>query len=154
MAVTEPDDRIADPDDVTSVVVTAVAAVPPEQVWHVVVDRTAEWWGPPYLVPDAPGMRLEAELGGRVWSGAADGSEGDQHGTVRAVVPPERLEIGGVLVPGGYAGSITITLARSRLGTELRVEQLARGRVDAATEERLSSGWAHLLATLTALADE
>lgn len=95
-------------------------------------------------------MRMEGRLGGRVWAeGAADG----RHGTIRAFDPPERLEIGSVLVPGAYAGSITLTVERTSLGSEVRVEQMARGRVDAATEERISTGWAQLLARLTELAE-
>ena len=145
----------ADPGDETSVVVTAAAAVPPEQVWHTLVERTGDWWSTPYLTPDAEPMRLEAHLGGRVWSGSrtADGGNGQLHGTIRAFDPPERLEVGSVLVPGAYAGSITITVERTGLGSEVRVEQMARGRVDATVEERISTGWAQLLARLTDLAE-
>lgn len=144
----------ADPGDETSVVVTAAAAVPPEQVWHTMVERTSEWWSTPYLAPDAAPMRLEARLGGPVWSGRdTAGAGGQLHGTIRAFDPPERLEIGSVLVPGAYAGSITITVERTGLGSELRVEQMARGRIDATVEERISSGWAELLARLTDLAE-
>lgn len=144
----------ADPGDETSVVVTAAAAVPPEQVWHTLVARTSEWWSTPYLAPDAPPMHLEAHLGGRVWSGdpRPDGG-GHLHGTIRAFDPPERLEVGSVLVPGAYAGSITITVERTGLGSEVRVEQMARGRVDATVEERISTGWTQLLAQLTDLAE-
>ncbi len=135
---------------------TAAAAVPPEQVWHTLVARTSEWWSEPYLAPGAAPMRLEPQLGGRVWSGAespeADGS-GQLHGTIRAFDPPERLEIGSVLVPGAYAGSITVTIERTAIGSELRVEQMARGRVDATVEERVSTGWAQLLARLTELSE-
>lgn len=138
----------ADPHDETTVVSTAAAAVPPEQVWHTIVERTSEWWSEPYLAPDAGAMRLEPHLGGRVWS---DG--GGRHGTIRAFDPPERLEIGSVLVPGAYAGSITITVERTSLGSEVRVEHMARGRVDAATEEQISTGWARLLSRLTELAE-
>jgi len=148
--VPEPDDRGADPGDETTVVTTAAAAVPPEQVWHTIVERTAEWWSTPYLGPDAGAMRMEARLGGRVWAGDADA---DRHGTIRAFDPPERLEIGSVLVPGAYAGSITLTVERTSLGSEVRVEQMARGRIDAAVEERISTGWAALLARLTDLAE-
>jgi uncharacterized protein YndB with AHSA1/START domain len=141
----------ADPGDETTVVITAAAAVPPEQVWHTLVERTAEWWSTPYLAPDRGPMRLEPQLGGRVWSG--DLVDGELHGTIRAFDPPERLEIGSVLVPGSYAGSITVTVERTSLGSELRVEQMARGRVDATVEERISTGWAQLLAQLTDLAE-
>ena len=143
-----------DPGDETSVVITAAAAVPPEQVWHTLVARTSEWWSEPYLAPGADPMRLDARLGGRVWSGpdAVDGG-GALHGTIRAFDPPERLEIGSVLVPGAYAGSITVTIERTGLGSEVRVEQMARGRVDANVEERISTGWAQLLAQLTELAE-
>lgn len=145
----------ADPGDETSIVVTAAAAVPPEQVWHTLVERSTEWWSTPYLAPDAAPMRVEARLGGRVWSGTetAGGSAGHLHGTIRAFDPPERLEVGSVLVPGAYAGSITITIERIGLGSEVRVEQMARGRVDATVEERISTGWAQLLARLTDLAE-
>lgn len=140
-------------DDETAVVITAAAAVPPEQVWHTLVDRTAEWWASPYLADGTDPMQLEARLGGRVWSGARDASSGELHGTIRAFDPPERLEIGGVLVPGAYAGSITVTVERTRFGSEIRVEQMARGRIETAVEERISTGWTHLLAELTGLAD-
>ena len=142
-----------DPGDETSVVITAAAAVPPEQVWHTLVARTDEWWSEPYLAPDAAPMRLDARLGGRVWSGPETGEAGDLHGTIRAFDPPERLEIGSVLVPGAYAGSITVTIERTGLGSEVRVEQMARGRVDAHVEERISIGWTRLLARLTELAE-
>jgi uncharacterized protein YndB with AHSA1/START domain len=145
----------ADPADETSVVVTAAAAVPPEQVWHTLVERTSEWWSTPYLAPGAAPMRLDARLGGAVWSGgdAAGEGTGQLHGTIRAFDPPERLEIGSVLVPGAYAGSITITVERTGLGSEVRVEQMARGRIAATVEERISTGWAELLARLTDLAE-
>lgn len=156
-ATTDETARDADPGDETSVVVTAAAAVPPEQVWHTLVERTSEWWSTPYLAPDAAPMCLEARLGGRVWSGnrSADSGSGQRHGTIRAFDPPERLEVGGVLVPGAYTGSITITITveRTGLGSEVRVEQTARGRVDATVEERISTGWAQLLARLTDLAE-
>lgn len=144
-----------DPDDETAIVVTAASAVPPEQVWHTLVERSSEWWTTPYLAPDAAPMRVEARLGGRVWSGSAtpDGGAGHLHGTIRAYDPPERLEIGSVLVPGAYAGSITITVERTGLGSEVRVEQMARGRVEATVEERISTGWAQLLVRLTDLAE-
>lgn len=148
--------RVADPGDETSVVTTAAAAVPPEQVWHALVARTSEWWGEPYLAPGAEPMRLDARLGGRVWSGpdVADGRQtGSLHGTIRAFDPPERLEIGSVLVPGAYAGSITVTIERTALGSEVRVEQMARGRVDTTIEEHISTGWTRLLARLTELAE-
>ncbi len=141
-------------DDETAVVITGAAAVPPEQVWHTIVDRTADWWGAPYLPDGGDAMRLEPRLGGRVWSGAPDASAGELHGTIRAFDPPERLEIGGVLVPGAYAGSITVTIDRTRFGSEIRVEQMAHGRIEAAVEERIANGWTRLLAALTALADE
>lgn len=142
-----------DPADETSVVTTGAAAVPPEQVWHTLVERTAEWWADPYLAPAEAPMRLEPRLGGRVWSGDADAAAGALHGTIRAFDPPERLEIGGVLIPGAYAGSITVTVERTSLGSEVRVEQMARGRVEATVEERISTGWSHLLARLTDLAE-
>ena len=145
-----------DPADETSIVTTAAAAVPPEQVWHTLVVRTPEWWSEPYLAPGAAPMRLDARLGGRVWSGpdVGDGEQGGHlHGTIRAFDPPERLEIGSVLVPGAYAGSITVTIERTGLGSEVRVEQMARGRVDAVAEERISTGWTQLLARLTELAE-
>lgn len=142
-----------DPADETSVVISAAAAVPPEQVWHTLVARTEEWWSEPYLAPDAAPMRVEARLGGRVWSGPATGEAGELHGTIRAFDAPERLEIGSVLVPGAYAGSITVTIERTGLGSEVRVEQMARGRVDAHVEERISTGWTQLLARLTELAE-
>ena len=142
-----------DTDDELAVVVTAAAAVPPEQVWHTLVERTAEWWGEPYLARAEQPMRLEPRLGGRLWSGAPDASTGDLHGTVRAFDPPERIEIGGVLVPGAYAGSITITVEGTSLGSEIHVEQMARGRIEPIVEERISTGWTQLLATLTGLAD-
>lgn len=152
--VTTDETDAADPGDETSVVVTAAAAVPPEQVWHTLVERTAEWWSSPYLAPGTAPMRLEARLGGRVWSGGpTEGAGGDLHGTIRALDPPERLEIGSVLVPGAYAGSITVTIERTGLGSEVRVEQMARGRVDATVEERISTGWTQLLARLTDLAE-
>ena len=146
-------DPAAGTDDETTVATTAAAAVPPEQVWHTIVERTAEWWTTPYLGPDGGAMRLEPRLGGRVWSDAADGRPTVRHGTIRAFDPPERLEIGSVLVPGAYAGSITLTVERTSLGSEVRVEQMARGRVDPAVEERISTGWAQLLARLTELAE-
>lgn len=133
-------------------VTTAAAAVPPEQVWHTLVERTAEWWSAPYLAPEGAPMRLEPRLGGRVWAGAADDA-GELHGTIRAFDPPERLEIGSVLVPGAYAGSITVTVERTSLGSEVRVEHMARGRVDDTVEERISTGWTQLLARLTDLAE-
>lgn len=145
-----------DAGDETSVVMTAAAAVPPEQVWHTLVARTSEWWSEPYLAPGAAPMQIEARLGGRVWSGAASpdaGAAGELHGTIRAFDPPERLEIGSVLVPGAYAGSITVTIERTGLGSEVRVEQMARGRVDATVEERISTGWTQLLACLTELSE-
>jgi uncharacterized protein YndB with AHSA1/START domain len=143
-----------DPGDETCVVITAPAAVPPEQVWHTLVERSAEWWGEPYLPPGSGTMRIEARLGGRVWAEGGRGEPaGDLHGTVRAFDPPERLEVGGVLIPGAYAGSVTVTVERTSLGSEVRVEQMARGRIDAAVEERISTGWARLLARLTELAE-
>ncbi len=142
-----------DPDDETTVVVTAATAVSPVQVWDVLTTRTAEWWGEPYLGPAGGFMRLEAELGGRLWSGAADASSGRLHGTVRAFDPPERLEIGGVLVPGAYAGGITITVEKTTLGSEIRVEQMARGRIAASTEDRIAHGWTTMTATLADLAE-
>lgn len=154
-ATTDPSHPATDPGDETSIVLTAAAAVPPEQVWHTLVSRTAEWWSEPYLAPGAAPMRLEPRLGGRVWSGAESPDEGvgALHGTIRAFDPPERLEIGSVLVPGAYAGSITVTIERTGIGSELRVEQMARGRVDATVEERISTGWTQLLARLTELSE-
>lgn len=150
-----PDDAPADVtlDDETTVVVTAAAAVSPVQVWDVLVSRTAEWWGEPYLGPDGGIMRLEPVLGGRLWAGAVDASSGTLHGTVRAFDPPERLEIGGVLVPGAYAGSITITIEKTALGSEIHVEQMARGRIEASTEDRMADGWTQMTAALADLAE-
>lgn len=146
-----------DPDDETTVVVRAVATAPPLEVWDVLVNRTAEWWRGPYLDPAEGGMRIEATLGGRVWTGCLtpddDTGLASLHGTVRAVDPPERLEIGGVLIPGAYAGSITITVERTHLGSEIRVEQMARGRVTSTTEERMAHGWTQMTAKLAELAD-
>ena len=136
------------------IVSTAAAAVPPEQVWHTLVERTSQWWSEPYLAPGAAPMHMEARLGGRVWSGeASPDADGQLHGTIRAFDPPERLEIGSVLVPGAYAGSITVTIERTGIGSELRVEQMARGRVGATVEERISTGWTQLLARLTELSE-
>jgi uncharacterized protein YndB with AHSA1/START domain len=140
-------------DDETSVVVTTAAAAPPWRVWKVIVDRTSEWWGEPYLGPHDGFMHVEARLGGRLWSGAADASAGQLHGSVRAFDPPERLEIGSVLVPGAYAGSITITLEETTLGCEIRIEQTARGRIEADTEERISHGWTTMASTLADIAE-
>ena len=132
-------------------VTTAAAAVPPEQVWHTIVERTPQWWAAPYLSPDGGAMRLDARLGGEVWADVGDARY--RHGTIRAFDPPERLEIGSVLVPGAYAGSITLTVERTTLGSEVRAEHMARGRIDEAMEERISTGWVRLLARLTDLAE-
>lgn len=140
-------------DDEVVVVVSAPASAAPIQVWDVLVNRTASWWGVPYLGPDGGTMRMEPELGGRVYCGN-DPDWGELHGTIRAFQPPERLEIGGVLVPGAYAGSITISVSRTNLGSEIRVEQKARGRIEASVEERISHGWTTMLHALTELADE
>ncbi len=139
-------------DDETTIVVTSPASAPPLQVWDVLVSQTASWWGAPYLGLDGGSMRMEPELGGRVYCGG-DPDVGDLHGTIRAFDPPERLEIGGVLVPGAYAGHITITVDRTNLGSEIRVEQTARGRIQASIEERMAHGWTTMLHTLTDLAD-
>ena len=162
------DDEVQDaPDDVCSVVVTAVAVAAPEDGWRVLVEDTPAWWSSPYLGPDEGVMHLEPRLGGTVWAAdpAVEPDEeaeddvvdltpvGALHGTVRAWDPPERLEIGGVLVPGAYAGTIAFTRAETALGTEVRVEHVTRGRVDAKVEEAMTTGWAELLARLTALAD-
>lgn len=150
------DDAI-DPDDETTVVVHAAAAATPVQVWDTLVHRTQQWWGAPYLDPGDGGMRMEPKLGGRVWTGCITATDdtglASLHGTIRAFDPPERLEIGGVLVPGSYAGSITITVHATKLGSEVRIEQMARGRVSASTEERIAYGWTQIAAALTALAD-
>ncbi|MDE0805661.1 MAG: SRPBCC domain-containing protein [Acidimicrobiales bacterium] len=140
-------------DDELSVVVSSPTSAAPVQVWDVIVNRTGAWWGEPYLGPDRAAMRMEPVLGGRVYSGN-DPDWGDLHGTVRAFDPPERLEIGGVLVPGAYAGSITISVSRTNLGSEVRVEQKARGRIEASVEERISHGWTTMLHALAELADE
>lgn len=129
------------------------ASAPPVQLWDVLVNRTAAWWGEPYLGPGGGAMRMETELGGRVYCGT-DADWGDLHGTIRAFDPPERLEIGGVLVPGAYAGSISITISRTKLGSEIQVEQKARGRIEASVEERISHGWTTMLHALAELADE
>ena len=140
-------------DDEVSIVVSSPTSAPPVQVWDVLVNRTAAWWGEPYLGPDGGAMRLEPVLGGRVFCGN-DPDWGDLHGTIRAFDPPERLEIGGVLVPGAYAGSITVTVTRTKLGSEVQVEQKARGRIAASVEERISHGWTTMLHALAELADE
>lgn len=150
-------EALTDPDDETTVVVRAPAAAAPVQVWDVLVNRTAQWWNAPYLDENDGGMRMEAKLGGRVWSGCltAEDSTGlaSLHGTIRAFDPPERLEIGGVLVPGAYAGSISITIEATKLGSEIQVEQMARGRITSTTEERMAHGWTQMTAKLTGLAD-
>lgn len=143
-----------EPDDETTVVVTAAATAPPLQVWDVLVNRSATWWGAPYLDPDAGGMHIDPVLGGRVWAHDGDAAQANLHGTIRAFDPPERLEIGGVLVPGAYAGSITVTIEKTNLGSEIRIEQMARGRVAASTEERIAHGWTQMAAQLTELADQ
>ena len=151
---TDPDPgHIADPDDDTSVVVIAAASASPVAVWDVLVNRTEEWWGEPYLSPDAGPMRLDPRLGGKVWSGSSIPDGGHLHGTIRAFDPPERLEIGGVLVPGAYAGTITVTIEKTGFGSEIRVEQMARGRISASTEDRISHGWTQMSAHLAELSD-
>ncbi|MDZ7734305.1 MAG: hypothetical protein U5R31_15600 [Acidimicrobiia bacterium] len=89
------------------------------------MSQTGSWWGEPYLGPEAGTMRIQPELGGKAFNGR-DVATGTLHGTVRAFDLPERLEIGGVLVPGAYAGGITITVEKTKLGSEIRVEQMAR----------------------------
>lgn len=139
---------VAATDDEIIVVATAAASAPPVQVWDVLVHRTADWWASPYLAPNDGGMTLEPELGGTVRSGA-----GDLHGTIRAFEPPTRLVIGGVLVPGAYSGSITFTIAKTNLGSEITVAQSVRGRIEASVEERISHGWTQLAFRLAELAD-
>jgi uncharacterized protein YndB with AHSA1/START domain len=141
------------PDDEMSIVVTTAASASPVQVWDVLVTRIADWWGAPYLGPDDGPMGIEARLGGRLWSGGSGPDDGHLHGTVRAFDPPERLEIGGVLVPGAYAGGISITLEQTALGSEIRIEHTARGRIDAETEDRIAHGWTTLAADLADLAE-
>jgi uncharacterized protein YndB with AHSA1/START domain len=140
-------------DDETTIVVSSPTSAPPLQVWDVLVSRTASWWGEPYLGPDGGAMRIEPELGGRAYCGQ-DPDFAPLHGTIRAFDPPERLEIGGVLVPGAYAGSLTITVAKTNLGSEICVEQRARGRIEASIEERIAHGWTTMLHTLCELADD
>lgn len=139
-------------DDETSVLVTTTTSAPPVQVWDMIVSRTASWWGEPYLGPDAGSMRLQPELGGKVFSGR-DADTGSLHGTIRAFDPPERLEIGGVLVPGAYAGSITITVEKTKLGSEIRIEQMARGRIEVEVEDRIAHGWTQMASSLAELAE-
>lgn len=135
-----------DPGDETAIVVTTVAAAPRERVWEVLVEESPEWWHVPYLAPGAPPMHIQPFLGGLVTEGAA--AAGRLHGTVRALDPPERLEIGGVLIAGAYAGTLTFTLFPTPLGTEIRVEQMARGRITEVVQEEVSDGWVRLLAEL------
>jgi uncharacterized protein YndB with AHSA1/START domain len=151
-ASTVPDESTV-PDDEMSVVVTTAASASPVQVWDVLVTKIGDWWGPPYLGADEGPMCLEPRLGGRLWSGASAPGAGQLHGTVRAFDPPERLEIGGVLVPGAYSGGIRITLDQTALGSEIRIEHTARGRIDAETEERIAHGWTTLAADLADLAE-
>ncbi|MDZ7675775.1 MAG: SRPBCC domain-containing protein [Acidimicrobiales bacterium] len=139
-------------DDETNVVVTTTTSAPPVQVWDVIVSQTGSWWGEPYLGPEAGTMRIQPELGGKVFNGR-DVATGTLHGTVRAFDPPERLEIGGVLVPGAYAGGITITVEKTKLGSEIRVEQMARGRIAADVEDRIAHGWTQMASTLAELAE-
>lgn len=153
MPVEQPTTDRTEPDDETCVVVTTAAAAAPVQVWDVLVNRIAEWWGEPYLGPDDGFMQLEARLGGRLWSGAPDASRGLLHGTVRAFDPPERLELGGVLVPGAYAGGITITLEQTALGSEIRIEHMMRGTIAPETEDRVAHGWTTLASDLADLAE-
>ena len=152
--IVEPDiEQTPSPEDETCVVVTTATAAPPAQVWDVLIQRTGEWWGAPYLGPADGVMQLEPHLGGRLSSGTGDGSPGQLHGTVRAFDPPERLEIGGVLVPGAYAGSITITVEKTALGSEIHIEQMARGRIDASVEDRISHGWTTIASILAEVAE-
>lgn len=150
--MTDSDDAAAVDDEIVVVVSTSTSA-PRVQVWDVLVHRTAEWWSGPYLAPAAGSMQLDAVLGGEATSRVADDRPGEHHGTIRAFDPPEQLVIGGVLVPGAYAGSITVTLAERDLGTDITVEQRARGRVTAEVEERISHGWTQLTTRLAELAE-
>lgn len=132
-------------------VVTPIA-VAPVRVWQILVDETDRWWSEPYLGPSSGSMQFDPVLGGTVR--ASDGKgRATLHGTVRAFDPPERLEIGGVLVPGAYAGTITFTIEKTSLGAELRVEQMARGRLEASTEDRMHNGWTTLTARIADLAE-
>lgn len=141
------------PDDETRVIVAMTTSAPPAQVWDVLVERTPEWWGEDYLGPAVGAMVIEPHLGGRVHTGG-DADAGDMHGTIRHFDRPHRLEIGGVLVPGAYAGTIAISITKSKLGSEIVVEHTARGRIEAAVEERISHGWTRMASTLAELAEE
>lgn len=140
-------------DDERVVTVSTTTSAPRVQVWDVLVRRTGEWWADPYLGPSEGTMRVDPELGGLVTSHVADDDPGERHGTIRAFDPPERLDIGGILVPGAYAGSIAVALAEHELGTEIIVEQRARGRITHELEERISLGWTQLTARIAELAE-
>lgn len=158
--------------DVVSVSATAAASAPAVRVWAVLVDETEQWWSSPYL-DDGEAVTIDARLGGEVRvvrpdAGAPedrspdDGSSDDGHdaavagpilGSVRAFDPPQRLEIGAALLPGAYAGTVTFTLTGTTFGTEIRVHQTVRGRIDEAVVERATAGWSVLLDRLAAAAD-
>lgn len=153
-------DPAADRDDRDAVHVsaTAAASAPPVRVWAALVDDTASWWSSPYLDDDEV-VVIDARLGGAVRvhdpSAEVDAAEpqGPILGSVRAFDPPQRLEIGGALLPGAYAGTITFTLTGTTFGTEIRVSQTVRGRIEDAVLERATAGWSVLVDQLAAIAD-
>jgi len=121
---------------------------PPSRVWRALVDETTSWWHDGfYAGRDPRGMRIEAQLGGRMWEDWGDG-QGLVWGQVIGVRKDELLQVSGLIDAsfGGPAGLITaFRLAPRGAGTTLSFKETSWGAANRSTRDSLESGWRFLL---------
>ena len=138
------------PMDLAEIVTEVEIAAPRDVVWAVLTQEPAPWWHPAFCSDprgaEVGGLRIEAELGGRMFEDWGEG-QGLVWGQVVALDRGRALQVVGDTSPAWGGPSrhwFTWRLEGSGAGTRLRFENAIWGVVSEATRASLEEGWAYL----------
>ena len=118
---------------------------PPSRVFTALTQEIEAWWGAPYFIGDAIGLRVDARLGG-LFEERWEGDSGALWGVVTSIKRDEHLEITGSMgMPGIAHNIIRYTLEPQGAGTLLKFSHQGIGDFPPDRQEGFDKGWHDLL---------
>ena len=115
----------------------------PSTVFAAITETPGAWWGPPYVTPEATGLRMEPRLGGSFEESWEDGAQ--VLATITAWAPARLLRLTGPFHLGHALAQVDLELAPQADVTTVALSFRAFGLVDEAMRERFEDGWRELI---------
>jgi DNA-binding transcriptional ArsR family regulator/uncharacterized protein YndB with AHSA1/START domain len=141
-----------------ALVETTIAAAP-ERVWKTMFEGGGTWWPLDFVTsPKTKKFVIEPGLAGK-WYEDFGAHAGVLWFTTVLWEPPTKVAVTGVSIPGcggggPFVSNVVFTLEPDGKGTRVRISDQSLGRIDDATRQSLSEGWAQLLGVLKQMVEK